>query len=108
MKRIFLAAAMALSLLASGVTLAQSTVPSTPAATQPDLRTAKLSVEGLWCASCGYIVGQALKRKAGVVDAKVSMRTKTATVVYDPSTIDIGALVAVTAEYGFPSRIISQ
>ena len=36
------------------------------------------------------------------------MRTKTATVVYDPSTIDIGALVAVTAEYGFPSRIISQ
>ena len=101
MKRIFLAAAMALSLLASGVTLAQSTVPSTPAATQPDLRTAKLSVEGLWCASCGYIVGQALKRKAGVVDAKVSMRTKTATVVYDPSTIDIGALVAVTAEYGF-------
>ena len=111
MKRVYLAAALALSLLASGVLLAQSTVPSPPpppAATQPHLQTAKLSVEGMWCASCGYIVGQALKKKPGVVDAKVSMRTKTATVLYDPSTIDVAALVAATAEYGFTSRLIAR
>ncbi len=108
MKRAYLAAAMTLSLFASSVLLAQSTVPSNSAGTQANQQTAKLSVEGMWCASCGYIVGQALKGKPGVIDAKVSMRTKTATVVYDPSTIDVGALVATTAEYGFTSRVMAR
>ena len=108
MKRIFLSAAIALSLLASGALLAQSTAPSAPAATQPNVRTAKLKVEGLWCASCGYIVSRALTRAPGVIDAKVSMRAKTAVVTFDSSKTNLAALVAVTSQYGFPSRVIAD
>jgi len=69
-------------------------------------RTVELKVGNLWCASCTYIVRQALIATPGVLEAEVSGRTETAVVTYDPAKADPEALVAATAKYGFPSEVL--
>ncbi len=44
----------------------------------------------------------------GVVDAKVSMRTKSAIVTYDRSKTAVAALTAAATNYGFPSQIVDE
>ncbi len=96
MKRIFVAAALLASLLAGG------------ASAQDASRTVKLQVENLWCASCNYIVRQALIKTPGVLDAKFIDRTDTAVVTYDPTRADLASLIGATARYGFPSTVVEQ
>ncbi len=108
------------TLLIGGAFLANSTilvpassptsaaVTPSPAPLQENLLTATLEVNGMWCGSCSYMVTKVLVRTPGVVDAKVSMRTKTAVVTYDQTKTDTDALVAATTNYGYPSRVIVQ
>ena len=77
-------------------------------AAQEASRTVELKVGNLWCASCNYIVRQALIKTPGVLDAKVSGETETAVVTYDPSKADVATLIAATAKYGFPSQVLVQ
>ena len=65
-----------------------------------------LSVDNMSCASCPYIIKQALTAVPGVVDVKVSFEDKKATVVYDDSKADIAALTAATTNAGFPSQLV--
>ncbi len=78
------------------------------ASAQEASRTVELKVGNLWCASCTYIVRQALIGTPGVLDAKVSSETETAVVTYDPSKTDPETLVAATAKYGYPSQVLVQ
>lgn len=43
-----------------------------------------INVEGMTCGGCVASVTQALKRKAGVEQANVSLEGKIASVIYDP------------------------
>lgn len=63
-----------------------------------------LEVGNLFCATCPYIVEQALADVPGVASAQVSYQDKTAVVTYDDETTTVAALTAATAAYGFPSR----
>ncbi len=83
-----------------------SSAPS--AAGQAALETVELKVDGMWCASCGYFVQQALVGTPGVVSAEVSTRTETAVVTFDPAKVGVARLLAATASYGFPARLLSQ
>ncbi len=94
MKHFVAAVALVVSLLAGA------------ASAQEASRTVELKVGNLWCASCTYIVRQALIRTPGVLDAKVSSRTETAVVTYDPSKAEVATLIAATAKYGFPSQVL--
>ncbi len=67
-------------------------------------RSVTLEVGNLFCATCPYIVEQALAEVPGVASAQVSYRDKTAVVTFDDETTTIAALTAATAAYGFPSR----
>ncbi len=96
MKHFVAAVALVVSLLAGA------------ASAQEASRTVELKVGNLWCASCTYIVRQALIRTPGVLDATVSSRTETAVVTYDPSKADPEALIAATAKYGFPSQVLGR
>ncbi len=96
MKRILVVIALLASLLAGG------------ASAQDASRTVKLQVENLWCASCNYIVRQALIKTPGVLDAKFIDRTDTAVVTYDPTRADLASLIGATARYGFPSAVVEQ
>ena len=122
MNRTVVAVLFGVSLLTGGVLLANSnflastspqisattTASSSTAPTQENIRTAKLKVDGMWCSSCAYFVKQALMRTPGVRDARVSMLTKTAVVIYDPTKTTPDALVAATTDYGYPSQVVVQ
>ncbi len=87
---------------------AATPAPSAPAPAQENVRTVTLRVDGLWCPGCSYIVRRALMGTPGVVDAKVSMRAKSAIVTYDPSKTAVAALTAATTKYGFPSQMVDE
>ncbi len=119
MKRIVVVIALVAPLLAGGALLVGSNVSTPPsfkasagslgaASAQEAIRTVKLKVDGLWCASCAYIARQALIRTPGVLDARVSGRTKTAVVTYDPTKVDLETLIAATTNYGYPSQVLVQ
>jgi mercuric ion binding protein len=67
-------------------------------------KTVTLSVPGMYCASCPYIVKQSLAKVGGVGEVKTALKTKTATVTYDDQKTNIAALTAATANAGYPSH----
>ena len=71
-------------------------------------KTVTLSVPGMYCASCPYIVKQSLAKVDGVGQVSASFETKTATVTYDDQKTNLTALIAVTTQAGYPSREIAS
>ncbi len=71
-----------------------------------DERTVTLKVDNLFCATCPYIVKQALSRVPGVTEVEVSYQEKTAGVTFDDRETDAAALMAATAGTGFPANVI--
>lgn len=69
-------------------------------------KTVTLSVPGMYCASCPYIVKQSLAKIGGVGPVKTSLETRTATVTYDDQKTNLAALTAATANAGYPSHPI--
>ncbi len=115
MNRTVVAVLLSVSLLAVGLFVANSNIlapassaaaPSVLASTQANVETTKLRVDGMWCASCSYIVRSVLMEVPGVLD--VSMRAKTAIVTYDQTKTTPDALVAATTDYGYPSQVVVQ
>jgi mercuric ion binding protein len=74
-------------------------------AAQAAERTVTLSVEGMTCASCPYIVRQSLASVDGVLAVDVSFDDKTAVVTFDDSKAGAADLTQATAEMGFPSQV---
>lgn len=68
-------------------------------------RTVTLAVDGMWCASCSYIVKGTLAQVEGVREVDVSSREKTAVVTFDDETTTVAALTEATAGAGFPSTL---
>jgi P-type Cu+ transporter len=64
-----------------------------------------LDVEGMTCASCVRRVERSLNRVEGVSEASVNFATEQATVSYDPSVVDIGALTAAVEKAGFGANV---
>ena len=83
-----------------------STVPSTPQ--QTALETVTLKVDGMWCASCSYIVRGGLIKIPGVLEAQVLARKGIAVVTFDPAEVDVAALIAATSKYGYPAQLLAQ
>ena len=118
MNRTVVAVILSVSLLAAGLFVANSNIlaPASSRAsaaapsvlTQANVETTKLRVDGMWCASCSYIVRGVLMGVPGVLDAKVSMLAKTAIVTYDQTKTTADALVAATTDYGYPSQVVVQ
>ena len=69
-------------------------------------QTVTLSVD-MWCASCPYIIKQALARVPGVLDVNVSYDDQVAIVRYDDDETDVTALSQATADVGFPSQPVA-
>ena len=90
MRRLLLAAALALSPLAA--------LAGAP-------RTVTLDVKNMTCAVCPITVRKALEKAPGVVRVKVDLDTKTATVTFDPDKADTAALIKATTEAGYPASV---
>lgn len=94
-----------------GVNLASATSDKTAIAatrTAQNQKTVTLKVDNMYCASCPYIVRQALERTPGVIDAAVSFRDKQAVVTFDETKTDVAALIIATSEAGYPSHLVSN
>jgi mercuric ion binding protein len=66
-------------------------------------RTVTLAVENMVCEACPYIVKKTLERVSGVAKATVSLRDKSATVIFDDAKTNVKALTDATTSAGFPS-----
>ncbi len=121
MKRLLATAAVVVAISAAGFLYAGAQVtgpvapegtvlaaPALPAGTSQTIQAVTLKVDGMWCASCSYIVRQALLGTPGVVFAEVSGRMGTAEVMYDPAITSAADLIAATQQYGYPSAVISE
>lgn len=87
--------ALSAALLASSATLAGE-------------RTVTLAVDKMTCASCPYIVKQALTRVSGVKHVSVSFEEKSAIVTFDDAATSVAGITKATADVGFPSRLVDQ
>ena len=94
MRQIIAAAVLAVAVYSSGAAIAAE-------------REVTLRVENMYCASCPYIVKQALAGVPGVSrierSYEAAIALAMAVVVYEDSETDVDALTAATSDIGFPS-----
>ena len=65
------------------------------------MRTVKIGVQGMTCASCVARVERALKKVEGVSDAGVNLATEKASISYDPERTDLGTLLGSIEQSGY-------
>ena len=90
-----------LSTLAILVMTVMSTGPSEAAE-----RTVKLSVPGMNCASCPYMVKQAISMVDGIKSVEATMDDRSATVVFDDTLTTVREIQAATSAIGYDSMVI--
>ena len=62
---------------------------------------ATLSLGGLWCVSCSWLIGEKLERSPGVQEARVNFVQREAQVRYDPARTDPRRLVKQVRHLGY-------
>ena len=81
--------------------------PSTEKRTIPAAQTVRLTVKGMYCASCPFIVRQAIARVPGVVKVNVNVVDKTATVNFDPKRTTVDQIAAASTGAGYPATPVA-
>ena len=75
---------------------------ATPVATTTgEVATTTLCLGGLWCTSCGWLIGATLQRSAGVQDADVSFLQREARITYDPAQTTLTRLIKQVQRLGY-------
>jgi len=69
-------------------------------------KTIKLSIPDMNCASCPYMVRQAISRVDGIKTAEATMEDRSATVTFDDAVTNVSEIQQATAEIGYPSTIV--
>ncbi len=89
--------------LISGAILASALMIST--ASFAAEKTVKLSVPGMTCASCPYIVKAAIEMVDGIKSVEATMDDRSATVIFDDEITNLDEIREATAEVGYPSSL---
>ncbi len=92
MKKLLVSALFATTMLASSSAFAAE-------------KTVKLSVPGMTCASCPYIVKGSIDMLDGIKSVEATMEDRSATVVYDDSVTNLEEIKEATANVGYPSSL---
>lgn len=69
------------------------------------VQTARLSVDGMTCASCAGRVERALMAVPGVISAQVNLASERATVAFQPEAVEPEALAAAVKSAGYEARV---
>lgn len=69
-------------------------------------RSETLQVGGMHCASCATRIEKVIKRQDGVIEASVNLALERATIVYDPTAIDMTKIVDRIEKMGYSVRRI--
>ena len=92
-QKIIITALFISTLLISSVTFAEE-------------QTATLSVPGMTCASCPYIVKSTISVVNGVKKVTATFKDRTATVIFDDDVASIETIQQATADVGYPSSVL--
>ncbi|WP_424983817.1 cation transporter [Maritalea sp. S77] len=65
-----------------------------------------LSVPGMNCASCPFIVKGAISKLDGIVDVQTSLEDLTATVVFEDTLVTIDDIIGSTVGVGYQSSVL--
>jgi mercuric ion binding protein len=66
-------------------------------------RTVTLAVDNMYCEACPFMVKKTIEKVSGVSKVTVSLKEKTAVVVFDDARAEVKDLTNATASAGFPS-----
>lgn len=80
---------------------------STPSIAFAGEQTVKLSVPDMNCASCPYMVKQAISMVDGIKIVEATMEDRSATVTFDDAVTNIDEIREATAGIGYPSTVVS-
>jgi mercuric ion binding protein len=69
-------------------------------------QTIKLSVPGMSCASCPYIVKGSIAALDGIKQVDATMVDRTATVIFDDKLTNVAEIREATEGVGYPSSVI--
>ena len=104
--------AAATALLATGLALPRALARARAAnpvrQTEARDRTVTFAIGNMTCALCPVTVKKAMERVAGVRSVAVDFRTKTATVVFDPSATSAADVAAAATNVGYPARPVGR
>lgn len=67
-----------------------------------NLRYTALAIDGMWCAGCAVAAENAIKRKTGVIDAKVGLKENLegmGEVIYNPKQINLEEIIKAVEPY---------
>lgn len=67
-----------------------------------------LSLGGLWCSSCAWLVGENLKRTKGVINAEVSYIQQQANITFDPTTTNHKLLKKRVHSLGYQATLPNE
>jgi mercuric ion binding protein len=70
-------------------------------------KTIKLSVPGMTCASCPYIVKGSIDVLDGIKSVEATMEDLSATVTYDDAVTNVEEIRQATANVGYPSTVMN-
>lgn len=71
-------------------------------------QTIKLSVPDMTCASCPYMVKQAISAVDGIKFVEATMEDRSATVSFEDTVTSIEAIQQATANIGYPSSVFEE
>jgi len=68
------------------------------------MKTLKLDVSGMHCASCAAIIERSLKKTAGIKNASVNLASEKATVIFDEKKLDAGLIIKAIEKAGYGAK----
>ena len=71
-------------------------------------QTVKLSVPGMTCGSCPYIIKKAISEIKGVKLVEATLEDRTATVTFEDTVASIKAITQATKDVGYESSVMSS
>ena len=71
-------------------------------------QTVTLSVPGMYCASCPYIVESAMGDVEGVISVTADPETRTALVVFDDAITSVGDIEFASTSVGYKAEFVSE
>jgi mercuric ion binding protein len=71
-------------------------------------QTIKLSVPGMYCESCPYIIKKAISAIKGVKIVEATIEDRSATVTFEDTVTSIKAITQATMDVGYESSVIDS
>lgn len=81
-------------------------LPALPALAET--RQVDLSVPGMFCASCPYIIRSAIGAVDGVDSVTADAEARTVTVIFDDAVVQLSEILDATGNAGYPATLLPE